>query len=608
MEENIKIVSLDNNNANIVIKNKESNTIEKSVYEKVLQNEMLRDVPLELQNDKLVQDNIRREVNDIIKLKERTDKIIESEKKYNNPIAEEIYKGNFHTAKWIIPVVLDQHYVYALSCINEEEDEENEKEEILETELQFGDSERDQSEEMVALFKLYKSYGKNEISLESFYNKFNKLTQSYSSPSITFFNDKNIPRAKVVNPKDYQEVIRYIRFDKDNYKLRVSKGAHTIQVEDKNKTNEITLSSGESLYIVGFLFSPSGEINTEDAFKNEIKDINKLDINLDKSYYIRFENAKDENNFKIDDIKYKEIINKLVPTQFQVVKHFYEKNPNNNSINEIDKYLSRWNYSIHNIDNESFKLILQKTNNIEVLKSILEKNKKECKNTIKIDELTENIYPYIKYQNCDENKIYYLNNTFDKGLYYYINDYSKQNKQQKYIEKNKNNTENIHNLFKDNLDIKDLKNSFGKNYRFDSDDNIEIDAFEKNIKDSYIDVYNNYFYNNLRLLKKDELSNINKETILSKNENKEEKKVYFKIPDIESSDFKKVINNMNSIKNYQEKIDLIYKIIKNDGIVINNWIYSIRFKEPFMCGHWYYKMNIEESSTNEDRQRYLYEL
>ena len=609
MEENIKIVSLDNNNSNIIIKNKETNTIEKSIYEKVLQNEMLKDVPLELQNDKLVQDDIRREVNEIIELKEKTDKILDAEKDYGNQTTKDVYKGNFHNAKWIIPVVLDQHYVYALNCINEDNDNnENEKENEVQTELLFGDVLKEQSDQMISLFKLYKSYGKNEISLESFYNKFNQLTKAYSSPPITFFNEKNIPKAKVINPENYEQVIRYITFDKDNYKLRVSKGRYTINIEDKNKTNEITLSSNESLYIVGFLFSPSGNINTEEAFNNEIKDISKININLDTSYYIRFENAKSENNFKIDDIKYKEIIKKLIPTQLEVVKHFYEKNPNNNSLEDVNKYMSKWNYSFENIDYDSFKLILENINNLEFKKSILEKDETECKNDLKFDKLIEFIYKYIKYQKCNKNKISYLNNSFDEGLYYYINEYAENiKKQEKYIEKNKN-KENINDLFEDKFDIKELKDSFGKNYTFELDYDLSEETLNKNLKDASINVYNNYFQSILSLLKKDELSEINKETILSKKENKEEKKLYFKIPKIKSKEFEKIITNLNTIKTYQEKLDLIYLIIKNDGLLINNWVYSIKYGEPFICGHWYYKMLVDEASTNEDRQRYLYEL
>ena len=230
MEENVKIINLDNDNIDkvITIQDKEANKIEKDIYIKTLQNELLKDIPVEFQNDKLVQDEIRREVNETFELKEDTENILNADREYGSKLAKDLYEGHFSKAKWIIPVVLDQHFIYALHC-KQEEDNENisnkkDKKEQIESELIFGDKLLEQSEGMIALFNLYKSYGKNEISLEKFYSKFDEIVRPYAPPPITFFNEKNMPKAKKIVSQNYEEVIRYLTFDKSNYKLRVSKG------------------------------------------------------------------------------------------------------------------------------------------------------------------------------------------------------------------------------------------------------------------------------------------------------------------------------------------------------------------------------------------------
>ena len=73
-----------------------------------MENDMLRDVPVALQNSKPVQEEIRKKVEKLYKLKKKGDKIILREKEddyeYNKNL-ELLKEGKFNDVSWIYPVV-----------------------------------------------------------------------------------------------------------------------------------------------------------------------------------------------------------------------------------------------------------------------------------------------------------------------------------------------------------------------------------------------------------------------------------------------------------------------------------------------------------------------
>ena len=58
---------------------------------------------------------------------------------------------------------------------------------------------------------------------------------------------------------------------------------------------------------------------------------------------------------------------------------------------------------------------------------------------------------------------------------------------------------------------------------------------------------------------------------------------------------KKILGEISKIQNDIDRREAIYLIIKMDGIVINDYIYSIKYKSPLICGHWYYEMLIDNA-------------
>ena len=59
-----------------------------------------------------------------------------------------------------------------------------------------------------------------------------------------------------------------------------------------------------------------------------------------------------------------------------------------------------------------------------------------------------------------------------------------------------------------------------------------------------------------------------------------------------------MLNNIYKINDTYVQKYLLYKIIENDGILIDNYIYSKKYGKKIICGHW--KFLMDEDYTDDD--------
>ena len=69
-----------------------------------------------------------------------------------------------------------------------------------------------------------------------------------------------------------------------------------------------------------------------------------------------------------------------------------------------------------------------------------------------------------------------------------------------------------------------------------------------------------------------------------------------------------ILRDIAKLPNEADRRASIFNIIKLDGGLIDNYIYSRLYQAPLFCGHWYYEMLYEEANTNQGRQLWLSEL
>lgn len=61
-------------------------------------------------------------------------------------------------------------------------------------------------------------------------------------------------------------------------------------------------------------------------------------------------------------------------------------------------------------------------------------------------------------------------------------------------------------------------------------------------------------------------------------------------------------NRILTIRNIPIRNRLIYTLIEKDGILIDNWIYSRKYKHPITCGHWDYMRRENIGTSNTEKQ------
>lgn len=137
-------------------------------------------------------------------------------------------------------------------------------------------------------------------------------------------------------------------------------------------------------------------------------------------------------------------------------------------------------------------------------------------------------------------------------------------------------------------------------------------GLDLNHLDELIETIKNNDLNNryTTLLKK--YSFLSKQNKVSKKEEKESKNNKNTKENSDEPIDQKLLSNefiekIYRVKSAQLRAYLIYQLIQKDGILINNYIYSKKYKERMLCGHWYYLLLSENAATS-TRQGELYQI
>ena len=87
---------------------------------------------------------------------------------------------------------------------------------------------------------------------------------------------------------------------------------------------------------------------------------------------------------------------------------------------------------------------------------------------------------------------------------------------------------------------------------------------------------------------------------MEEEEEEEKKEIEPKKEKNEYSKYHEYIENLDNdyFRNY-----VIYKLIENDGLLIDNQIYSKKYRYKTFCGHYYFQKKIEEESNLEIKLR-----
>ena len=582
------------------------------MFLRIMENDMLRDVPVALQSNKIVQEEIRKKAERIYVLKEEGDKILTKEKEdgYKHiQFVEYLKEGNFDKVKWVYPVVFDQHVIYALRCEEKKKLNENnlnnndDEEENTSGEVPYGDKMEDQFSQMKEIQSLYKKLGKGEINIVSFFTNMREQTEPYKPPPDTFWNTGDVPKAKQIRMSEYAELYRYINLNnKRKMKNRVGKGPTVIPLsvpEKKEKVESfiddvnverksITVDSGETIDIVGFLFIPEN-INTstnnntpyktdeeiynkwpliKEAFKRKI--IIKSDngnipsLELDKPSLLLFENALDQNNRNVTPEKYIEMLRKIIPSPDEVIDFIIKTNDDLNIYN-FNQKLRKWGYKLGTITYDSWKKAK------DVIVENVKKEKPKTVTGIKLEDIgkvcevseeellrdsqfhsklmrliyspdlnyTSDVSKYFRGKNCALQRTNILFNTDDNGAFYYTHSF--------FHMRNKI-AENIKRLEK-------IKKVLIKEIEPVKTEKIPTDDINKELENTNINI--------LKL--KEEFNKLNK--ISSKNYN-----AIIKLKQNE-----KLVEQINkTIKDYDNRIKDFRKLLKNEaGLLVLHYMAKV---------------------------------
>lgn len=75
-----------------------------------------------------------------------------------------------------------------------------------------------------------------------------------------------------------------------------------------------------------------------------------------------------------------------------------------------------------------------------------------------------------------------------------------------------------------------------------------------------------------------------------------------------SGPLKEIMDDINRLRSSRQKVEAIFALIRNDGLAVGKIIYSVRFKQPMLCGHWQLIMYANQSRTQSDRERWTTRL
>jgi hypothetical protein len=680
----------------------EEREITKDIFLRVMEDEMLKDIPVSQQSNFFIQKKINKEARELWDLKEEGDKIISRENagvKDYRPFLDFLDQGFFHKTPWVYPVVLDKHIIYALHCGKKhdkwfdlyDEDEDNE----FTGEVPFGDEMENEKNQMKFIQTSIRKLFNGSINFVNFSFLTENKRKPYLPPSKEMLEEKGIPSSYKIKLRDYEQVFRFIDLEKKN-KTRIARGPWTIPVEipEKNKKTEkifknleyykgkrkiITAVSGEELFIVGFLLIPNAiqllpeelAVVAKEAIKNKIIITDKKDIpsfSLEKPSFFLFQTKTKD----VPSSLYAKILHKFAPSSEKAISMVLEK-MKSFTILEIEDSLKKWGIPIKYIEYDCWKKTLQKLSEFAneqtfTILNRIDPSKIGNPCTIKgKDELLRDdqyLSPFMRLsyeQNLgyteDESSVYRgpdcwghrfakLYETDDNGSFYYSYSYLHLRKgnlkkeltyllnvQKKFKEEQKKlfleakkegaSLESFQNIAIDSLEV--IKKKFNSFMSIPENVYIarkKIPFLEKQIEES-VKAQNKLeqlktilektsfrkagrlFLYQLQnsLYKEHNYSHKEHHNSLDKEHDNKPLKLFSFPPAIQS-----ILNQINSLSGIQNKKEIIYRIIENDGLLVGKYIYSIRYGNILFCGHWYYSMLAEKSSYQSIREKWTQQL
>jgi hypothetical protein len=465
--------------------------IDQEIFLRVIEDDMLRDVPVSKQSNIFVQEKIKKKAQDIWKLKEKGDYILSLEKagqKEFRPLINDLDQGYFSNAPWLYPIVVDNQKVYALQCKNLEDNDNNDEDKKdkknkkqIDNELKFGEILENQFAQFKEIQTLVRKLYNNEINFVSYASNAIKLRDPYDTlPSSSWdkvpANKPKLPKVYKFKLKSYEPLVSYIDIENEpNLRIGRSPWVVNVQVPEKLKKAEtvlenkitkerkfMTMVSGEEINVAGFLIiQPDNylpdEVNEliKEAINNTviIKDFKTLkQIDPRKPKLILFDKGTSSNN-TISFPDYSNMLKSLVPTSEQVVNYTLDSLKEPEMISVMDE-TKKWGMEVGTIESEQWQKLrkaMEKTAELPVPKEItgikLSELKKKCDITSDDSLLRDSeyrlkflrkIYKALGYADdlkwdykgpdCVQHRVRRLYNTDDAGSFYYTYSFDHQRK------------------------------------------------------------------------------------------------------------------------------------------------------------------------------------
>jgi len=237
------------------------------IYIQELENQLLSEYPVTKQNVLYIQKSVETQAKKLIEVKNLGVKNYELfEKGIDYKVLNEIINDKFHS-KWIIPIILDKHRIYAKLKEDQEDDDNN----IIDSNLNIyftetlenkeGIIEDNQKIQLSKIKELGHNYALEKINLKEYLNQVNNLTKPYLPKYGSGYVRKPINDALVLRFYDYDNIYWNDRITEKDYKV-----SYDVRDEKSRKITgikETTLIEGEEINILGFLITPNLNINSE---------------------------------------------------------------------------------------------------------------------------------------------------------------------------------------------------------------------------------------------------------------------------------------------------------------------------------------------------------
>lgn len=697
--------------------------IHKEVFVRIMEEDLLRDVPVNRQSSKYIQEKIRRKAESLFILKTEGDKVLSRDAMGitdYRPLSDALDQFDFDKVPWIKPIVVDEHLVYALSCntssakkeeIEDEEEDDDEEQEIIDTELPIGDVLANQIEQMKELREWENKLKKGETNFVTYMTALAKIQRPYVDPTNEELSKwGNLPAFHRTKLKNYASVMRYFGLRQSyRQKERVAQGPWCIpiytqkkktraitlevEIEEEEKPKYLTAISGESISVVGFLILPITHPGKEDyrqhiteAIKNEIRiplqnpTIKQIDPRKPTMLLMETTPETTEISYAV----FREIMKHLVPSQEQATNLTLEETKSFLFF-DLQEEFKKWGYLPGTIHADYWKKIREKAADFAEKYKIVERSginpeliRTLCSITFPDSLVRDDIYKskflkniyrgslgYLdisKYDyrgpDCNLHRDIRLKESLDEGRFFKTYSYQKiesvprekeiarlktlQNllsQQQKTVSKeatsaNDTKEENLSLDFSNtNKEVVRLQEKFKKELAIPEkaakarknlikiEKQIEdLQKAQKSLqtkrnilKEASLQTAKQLFRDYLRdTVEARDVSRLTPAELgllwYEADTNRDVERPKFTplletLPEIET-----ILTEINKLSSDDEKRETIYAIIRWDGMLVDRYVYSIRFGAPLICGHWYYQRLVDDSSTNESRQRWVSEM